>query len=163
MRTDGSLHFAVADAGAPPASELIEAMIAELVTMYGRIDGAGTPSATPRDFAPPGGSFLVGSIAGEPVTGGGLKRLAPGLAEIKRMYVVPAHRGRGVATELLAALENAAVDLGYSTVRLDTGPFQTHARRLYERSGYVTIPDYNANPHADYWGEKHLSVDRTGA
>jgi GNAT superfamily N-acetyltransferase len=143
-------------AGEPPAADLIEAMIAELAAHYGRIDGRGAPTATPGELGPPDGRFLVIWLDGEPVAGGGLKRLGDGLAEIKRMYVAPAARSRGLARRLLAALEDAARDLGYARVRLDTGPAQPHARALYLSAGYEQIPDYNANPHADFWAEKRL-------
>jgi GNAT superfamily N-acetyltransferase len=72
------------------------------------------------------------------------------------MYVAPQARGQGVARVLLTALEDAARELGYAKVRLDTGPEQPHARRLYESAGYVEIADYNGNPHAGYWAEKPL-------
>jgi len=75
---------------------------------------------------------------------------------IKRMYVGPDHRGRGLAGLLLGALEDAAVSLGYAVVRLDTGPRQPHAQRLYQRAGYRSIASYNANAAATYWGEKVL-------
>ena len=148
--------FAPCDAGAPPASDLIEAMVAELEAFYGRIDRPGMPSATPDDFRPPGGVCLVGRIGDEPVCVGAVKRLDDGLAEIKRMYVAPAGRSRGVARALLVALEDAARDLGYDRVRLDTGPRQPHARALYLSAGYREIPDYNGNPAAAFWGEKAL-------
>ncbi len=72
------------------------------------------------------------------------------------MYVVPAWRGRGLAGRLLAALEDATCELGYRRVRLDVGASQPLARSLYERRGYRSIPDYNGNPHASFWGEKVL-------
>lgn len=150
------LSFRALPADRPPASELIEAMIAELTAHYGRIDGANAPTATPADFGPPGGVFLVGFRDDEPVCGGGVKRLDDGVAEIKRMYVAPAARSRGVARALLGSLEDAARELGHDRVRLDTGPAQPHARALYESAGYVSISDYNANPHACFWGEKRL-------
>jgi GNAT superfamily N-acetyltransferase len=145
------------DASEPPASDLVEAMILDLVPLYGRIDGAGAPRATPEDFAPPGGVFLVGyDDDGRAVCGGGVKRLSENVAEIKRMYVVPEARGRGVARVLLAALEDAARELGYARIRLDTGPKQPHAEALYRSAGYRDIPDYNGNPHAGFWGEKSI-------
>lgn len=145
------------DAAAPPARDLLEAMIAELVPLYGRIDRPGMPVAGPEQFAPPGGTFLVGfDDGGRPVCGGGVKRLGPEVAEIKRMYVVPEVRGRGVARKLLAALEAAARDLGYQRVRLDTGPKQPEAEAMYRRAGYTPIPDYNGNPFASFFGEKAL-------
>jgi GNAT superfamily N-acetyltransferase len=145
-------------AGEPPASELIEAMIAEMEPLYGRIDVPGMPTATSSDLGPPHGAFLVlTQDDGTPVAGGGIKRLEDRVAEIKRMYVVPEHRGRGVARVLLGALEDAARELGYERVRLDTGPQQPHAQALYESAGYVAIGNFNANPVASFWGEKRLS------
>ena len=88
--------------------------------------------------------------------GGAVKRLADDLCEIKRMYVVPQARSRGHARRLLYALEDAARELGYRRVRLDTGRLQPHARALYESEGYRSIPDYNHNPYASFWGEKEL-------
>ena len=140
----------------PPASELIAAMVAEMAPLYGPIERPGMPTATPAELSPPTGTFLVGWDETGPVCGGGVKRLADGIAEIKRMYVVPAARSRGHARRLLAALEDAARRLGYSTVRLDTGPKQPHASALYASAGYREIGNYNANDAASYWGEKSL-------
>ena len=139
-----------------PARELLAAMVAEMNELYGDIEFPGMPSATPADFAPPAGAFLVGYVDGEPVCSGGIKRLDDEAAEIKRMYVVPAARGRGVARLLLDALEDTAYDRGYRVVRLDTGPRQQHAMALYASAGYTAIGNFNANPIAAYWGEKQL-------
>jgi GNAT superfamily N-acetyltransferase len=145
------------NAAEPPASDLLEAMITELVPLYGRIDRPGMPEAGPGQFAPPGGAFLVGYDGeGRPVCGGGLKRLGDDVVEIKRMYVMPEARGKGLARALLAALENTARNLGYTRARLDTGPMQPHAERLYRDAGYIEIENFNANPEASFWGEKSL-------
>ena len=152
------LRFEPFPADRPPAADLIAAMVAEMTALYGPIDVPSMPSATPADFAPPGGTFLVGFDGdGAPVCAGGVKRLDDDAAEIKRMYVVPAARGRGLARVLLGALEDAAREIGYGTVRLDTGALQPHAQRLYESAGYRSIGNFNANPVAAYWGEKRLS------
>jgi GNAT superfamily N-acetyltransferase len=139
-----------------PATELVEAMVAEVSRFYGRIDVPGAPSATPADFSPPGGAFIVLFDAGIAVAGGGVKRLDDDACEIKRMYVVPEARGRGLARRLLDELEDAARGLGYRIARLDTGPQQPHAQRLYESAGYAAIGNFNANPFASFWGEKAL-------
>jgi GNAT superfamily N-acetyltransferase len=152
MRVD----FQEADPALPPAHDLIRAMVAEMNELYGDIEGQRVPSATPADFAQPAGTFLVGFAEGEPVCAGGIKRLDDEAAEIKRMYVVPAARRRGVARLLLGALEGAARDRGYRLVRLDTGPRQANAVALYASAGYAEIGNYNANPLAAYWGEKRL-------
>jgi GNAT superfamily N-acetyltransferase len=153
------LRFEPVPADVPPARDLVGAMVAEMATVYGPIDVPGMPSATPADFAPPHGTFLVGfDERGAPVCGGGVKRLDDEAAEIKRMYVVPEARRRGLARELLRALEDAARELGYGVVRLDTGPRQPHAQAMYESAGYRPIGNFNSNPVASYWGEKRLAA-----
>jgi GNAT superfamily N-acetyltransferase len=72
------------------------------------------------------------------------------------MYVVPEARGRGVGRELLAALEEAARELGYTVARLDTGPRQPTAERMYRQAGYRPIGNFNDNPVASFFGEKPL-------
>jgi GNAT superfamily N-acetyltransferase len=150
------IEFRAADPALPPASELLAAMVAEMNELYGDIEFPGMPTASPVDFAPPAGGFLVGYADGEPICAGGIKRIAPDAAEIKRMYVAPSARRRGVARALLAALEGAARERGYAILRLDTGPKQRHAMALYASAGYVEIGNFNANPIAAYWGEKRL-------
>ncbi|HEY1590525.1 MAG TPA: GNAT family N-acetyltransferase, partial [Solirubrobacteraceae bacterium] len=63
-----------------------------------------------------------------------------------------------VARKLLRALEARARELGYETARLDTGPKQTNAQGLYEAEGFASIPDFNGNPVAVFWGEKPLET-----
>ncbi|MCW2552378.1 MAG: MarR family transcriptional regulator [Mycobacterium sp.] len=148
------------------AAALVAAMIAEMRELYWDLGGAGSgglnldspdmPKAGPAELGPPAGTFLVGYRDDVAVCGGGLKRLPDGACEIKRMYVVPDARGQGVARELLRALENAARGLGYAIARLDTGPRQPHAQGFYQREGYLPIANFNDNPVATYFGEKHL-------
>jgi GNAT superfamily N-acetyltransferase len=155
------IEFVPCDAGRPPASELIAATLAEYDETFG-YRGEG-PSATPADFSPPGGVYLVGMLDGAPACGGGVKALGEGIAEIKRMYVTPEHRRRGMGSELLAALEDAARDLGHRVVRLDTTLDPPHLRRMYVAAGYREIADYNGNPYAAFWGEKPLDGRRSTA
>jgi len=142
----------------PPASQLVEAMVGEITALYGPPELRNAPSATPGELWAPHGSYLVAFDDGQPVAGGGVKRLGDGLGEVKRMYVVPEARGCGHARRLLYHLEDAARALGYTRVRLDTGPSQPGALVLYASAGYVSIPDYNANGAAVFWGEKRLDV-----
>ena len=82
---------------------------------------------------------------------GALRSLGNGAAEVKRMYVVPAARGRGVAKAVLAALEAAARERGWTTLRLETGPLQPEAIALYRGAGYREIRafgDYAGDPDA---------------
>ena len=151
------VRFAPADPAEPPGSTLLAAVVAELSAMYGDVEVPGMPTAAPEELRPPGGVLLVGWDGEEAVACGAVKRLdGDGLCEIKRMYVAPDARGRGLARVLLGALEDLARDLGYAIARLDTGPSQAAALALYPRAGYVDIPDYNGNPYASYWGEKRL-------
>lgn len=146
-------------AAASPASDLIAGMAADLAPLYGPdvLFSPGAPSAKPEEMWGPTGTFLVGwDDRGVPVCGGGVKQLSDGIGEIKRMFVVADARSRGHARRLLTGLEDAARRLGYQRVRLDTGPKQPHAKSLYESAGYREIPDYNGNPAATYFAEKHL-------
>jgi GNAT superfamily N-acetyltransferase len=155
MRPD--LRIMPVPADAEPARSLLAEMTDELDELYARVPGTlDSIPATPDQMSPPQGCFLVISVAEEAIACGGVKRLDPSTAEIKRMYVRPAHRGGGVGAALLAALEAECSRLGYPRVRLDTGPEQPVAKRIYERAGYREIPDYNGNPYAAFWFEKEL-------
>lgn len=138
----------------PTASGLLGAFADEIGERYpGWNPGIG-PSADPEEFVHPRGRFLVAYGDGRPVGCGGVKRLDEDTGEVKRLYVVPDARGRGVARKLLGGLEEAARELGWRTVRLDTGDGQPDALALFRSAGYEEIPDYNANPYARYWFEK---------
>jgi GNAT superfamily N-acetyltransferase len=139
------------------AVRLVDAMVTEMDQLYGQAPGGGVGSgASPSDFTPPTGAFLVIYAAGKPVAGGGLKRDDDGVAEIKRMYVVPHARRQGLGRQLLEALEDKARELGYARIRLDTGERQPHAQAMYQRAGYHPIQNYNGNSMASFWGEKIL-------
>ncbi|MDG4668942.1 GNAT family N-acetyltransferase [Mycobacterium sp. 236(2023)] len=144
----------------PDAAGMVAAMVAEIDELYADIgldlNAPNMPKAGVTEFSPPGGTFVVGYRDGVAVCGGGVKRLPDGACEIKRMYVVPAARRQGLARALLSALEDAARALGYSVVRLDSGPRQGHAVDLYTSEGYVPIGNFNDNPVATYFGEKTL-------
>jgi len=130
----------------------------EMRELYAGLDlqAPDMPKAGPDELNPPHGVFIVGYENGVATCCGGVKRLADNAGEIKRMYVIPAARGRGVARVLLGALEDEARGLGCAIVRLDTGPKQAGAQHLYESAGYAPIPNFNANPVATYFGEKRL-------
>ena len=158
MSPPADLRFAVATVDAEPGAGLVAAMRAEIAGLYAGLvlDGADMPAAGPAELAAPGGTFLVGALGEAPVCCGGLKRLDERACEIKRMYVAPAARGRGVARALLQALEAAARDLGYAVARLDSGDRQPHALSLYASAGYREIANFNGNPAATYFAEKPL-------
>ncbi|HEX6370970.1 MAG TPA: helix-turn-helix domain-containing GNAT family N-acetyltransferase [Longimicrobium sp.] len=108
------------------------------------------------EMRPPLGAFLVASVDGEPVACGGMKRIAPGIGYLKRMWVHPSVRGLGFGGRMLAALESQARELGFTTLRLETNRALTEAIRLYESTGYVKVAPFNDEPYADHWFEKQL-------
>ena len=73
---------------------------------------------------------------------GAMKTLISGTMEIKRMYVMPSNRGKGIALKILSALEGWAKELSYEVCVLETGKRQPEAIKLYERNGYKRISNY---------------------
>jgi len=138
------------------AQLLLAEFFAEIAELYpGWLPSRG-PSADAADFQRPHGCFLVGYDGERPVACGGLKRLHPRVGELKRLYVRPEARRRGLGRALLEHLELVAGRAGYEALRLDTGPQQPAALRLFAAAGYRPIPDYNGNPYARHWFEKQL-------
>jgi putative acetyltransferase len=86
------------------------------------------------------GTFLVVRENGVAVGCGGVRRISAEAAEVRRMFVVPAARGRGIASLILEALEAWAARAGATKVVLETGVRQEAAMRLYEGLGYVEVP-----------------------
>jgi GNAT superfamily N-acetyltransferase len=147
-----ALEFRRCDAARAPAADLMTAVLAEFDVIAGR-PLTGGPTTPAEDFEPPRGTYLVGFLDTVPACGGGVRTFAAGIAEVKRMYVVPSFRGRGFARALLQALEDMARELGHGLIRLDS---TAATWPIYSGAGYREIPDYNRNPHADFWGEKRL-------
>jgi ribosomal protein S18 acetylase RimI-like enzyme len=152
------IEFRDAEFDSGPGATLLQAMRDEMRELYDGLDmdSDDMPRAGAAELGPPTGALIVGWSGDEPVCVGGLKRLDDRACEIKRMYVAPAGRGRGVARALLGELEARARALGYEIARLDTGPRQQGARGLYESAGYTEVGNFNANPVASFWGEKPL-------
>jgi GNAT superfamily N-acetyltransferase len=113
---------------------------AELVARYGFLDD-GELGLTAAMFDPPAGLFLVARTEGraEPVGGAGLRTVATGTGEVRRVWVDPAWRGRGAARDLMAGIEDAARDLDLSVLRIETGDRQPEAVSLYQGLGWERI------------------------
>ncbi|HXM57265.1 MAG TPA: GNAT family N-acetyltransferase [Candidatus Dormibacteraeota bacterium] len=94
------------------------------------------------------GVFLVARRDGRPISCGALRAIDVRTGEIKRMYVEPAHRSRGIAGRLLAELEDHARRLGLDRLVLETGERQPESIRLYERAGFVRIDRFGAYVHS---------------
>jgi GNAT superfamily N-acetyltransferase len=121
------------------AAALVDALLSDLAGRYGGRDAF---HPDPASLAPPDGVFVVARLDGVPVGCGGFRRFADGVAEIKRMYVAPEARRRGVGLAVLADLEARARALGYESIRLETGTNQPEAMALYQQAGYRAMVPY---------------------
>ncbi|HEX2576710.1 MAG TPA: GNAT family N-acetyltransferase [Aquihabitans sp.] len=110
-------------------------------------------AALPTDAS----TFLVARLDGRLLGCGALKASSGEAVEIKRMWVAPEARGRGVGRVLLEALEARATAAGYRLARLDSNGALSEAIAMYSRNGYVEVPPFNDEPHATHWFEKQLS------
>ncbi|NUT36132.1 MAG: GNAT family N-acetyltransferase [Hamadaea sp.] len=140
-------------------ASLLAAAFAELVARYG---GEG------RSLVQDGARFLVAIVDGRAVGCGAVQPGDPGdpsVGELKRMYVLPAYRGRGVARGLLAALEDLARGQGHRTLRLATGHLQPEAIALYASSGYAETAPYGkyVRQPGTHCFAKRLEEDAGGA
>ncbi|MEU3447884.1 GNAT family N-acetyltransferase [Streptomyces thermolilacinus] len=107
-------------------------------------------------LVPPTGRFLVGRYDGKAAACGGVLMLDAERAELTRVFVRHAFRGTGGAGLLLAALEEAAVELGARRMVLNTRLDLVEARALYTRHGYREIPAYCEGPYMEVWYGKEL-------
>ncbi len=111
----------------------------------------------PGDYAPPAGRLLLASDGDDLVGCVALRPLPNCAGELKRMYVRPTHRGRGVARRLAERLLEESTLAGYRIVRLDTLDRMLAARALYRSLGFVEIPAYNEHSVAGtVWMERRL-------
>ncbi|MFD0316849.1 bifunctional helix-turn-helix transcriptional regulator/GNAT family N-acetyltransferase [Streptomyces flavalbus] len=102
------------------------------------------------------GAFLVAYEEGVPVGCGALRRLTPGVGELRHVWVAPAARRLGLARRILGGLEREAGARGLDVVRLDTHATLTEARVMYRACGYREIPAYSDHVYGAHWFEKRL-------
>ena len=131
------------------AQRLFAAADARVLSLYGDADRCGP---TPETLASQEARFFVVGLGGEVVGCGGFTVLDDGAGELKRFFVEPGFRGRGVGRALLQAVEDAAAAEGVELLRLETGVWSSEAIHLYERAGYV-----RRGPYGPY-GPDPLSV-----
>lgn len=153
----------------PDAIALIEELEAILSPLYAEESRHGY---SVQKLIDQGVHFFVVRCDGAPAACGGVQFFegdveagAPAYGELKRMYVRPDFRGRGLAKRLLTHFDEVAAAHGIDTLRLETGIHQGEAIGLYERSGYVRV-----GPFGEYWDdpssifyEKTLSLATSAA
>ena len=108
------------------------------------------------EYAAPSGAFILAEDAGRYVACIGLRQFSEGIGEIKRLYVAPAARGRGLGRLLVERIIADARGIGYGSLLLDTLPFMKEAQSLYRSMGFRPTPAYRFNPIA---GSAFLRLD----
>jgi GNAT superfamily N-acetyltransferase len=152
-----TIEFRAVDPLTKDAVGALNAYFAELDERFpGGFDPGDALVGEADHYRPPDGVFVVAYSEGEAAGCGGVTTLAPGLGEIKRMWIAPDMRGLGLGRRLLAQLEGRSAKLGHTAVRLDTNSVLTAAISMYRSAGYVEIDRYNENPYARHWFEKQL-------
>jgi len=147
----------------PQVAELVEAVQQEYVVRYG---GRDAMEVDPAEVLPPLGLLLVAEVDGAAVGCGAWRVHAPGTVEVKRMYVAPQARRRGVAETVLARLEATAAAAGHRRVVLNSGDRQPEALALYARAGYTPVAGYGVYadaPGAVFLGKQLAGVVEEGS
>ncbi|OPH58975.1 hypothetical protein BC351_21805 [Paenibacillus ferrarius] len=130
------------DIRASESEQLIRELSEELGRLY---DSDGTAGFQASDVEVPRSAFIVARSEGHPVGCGALRPINETTVEVKRMYTRPDFRRKGVAQAILAEAERLALEYGYTSIKLQTGPKQPEAAALYERVGYYRVPIYSGN------------------
>jgi len=111
----------------------------------------------PGDYAPPDGRLLVAMEEDQLAGCIAMRKLEPGVCEMKRLFLRPAYRGKGLGRVLVEAIIDEALNVGYTHMRLDTLPGRMDkAIELYRSIGFVEIGPYCENP-VD--GAKFMELD----
>ena len=159
-----TITIARAELNADASRALIEALNAELSGVYPE-PGATHFQLDQEEVTGGRGAFLVVYEDGTPVGCGALRLVDSETAELKRMYVAPALRGRGLGRRLVDALEAEARALGVRRLVLETGVRQTAALALYRATGFQPIPlygEYCLSPDTSVCLGKELVVLQEG-
>jgi putative acetyltransferase len=143
--------------GLDAARRLFAEYAASLDIDLGFQDIASELEGLPGEYVPPSGALFLAIEGDEAVGCVALRPFEPPrVAELKRLYVVPAASYRGLGTGLSETAVGAARAAGYERVRLDTLSAMQAAQRLYERLGFHDIAAYRHNPHEARYLELEL-------
>ena len=118
------------------ALALLRDAAVEVHALYPELFASDAP-APANPPTPARGVYLVAYRAGQPIASGALRPLDDRTAEVRRMFVLKTARRGGIARAMLAALEEAALDFGYTRLRLETGDRQANAMALYASEGFA--------------------------
>lgn len=106
-------------------------------------------SHLPGEYSAPDGVILIASVGEKPAGCVALRKLEAGVCEMKRLYVKPEFRGKGIGRALAEKIIAQARESGYKKMRLDTVNSMTEAIALYRSFGFKEIPQYRVNPLPD--------------
>ncbi|MFC8346211.1 GNAT family N-acetyltransferase [Streptomyces sp. NPDC057280] len=150
-----AITVTLVDGAAPDARACLDAYAADLDARFP--EGFDTSDLVgPEEVSGAAGAFFVAYEEGRPVGCGALRRLEPGVGELRHVWVRQDARRLGLARRLLAALEGEATARGLTLLRLDTHATLTEAQTMYRACGYTEIPSYADHVYADHWFEKRL-------
>jgi len=144
------MSIRIADAGWPQDRGVVEALFREYVASlaedisFQHVDQE--LAGLPGKYARPGGLVLIAWDGSEPAGAVAYRMVEPGVAEMKRLYVRPAVRGRDIGRELANELIDDARAQGYRTMLLDTLASMQSARALYRDLGFAPVAAYYENP-----------------
>ena len=161
LRDGRVVRFRAVGYDSPVARALVAEVQQEYVARYGGPDEA---VVDPAEFLPPAGLFLVAEVDGEQGGCGAWRVHAPGVVEVKRVYVAPSARRLGLAGLVMDALESSAALAGHRSVVLNSGDRQPEALALYAARGYRPVPGYGVyadSPDAVFLGKDLTSTDLT--
>jgi DNA-binding MarR family transcriptional regulator/ribosomal protein S18 acetylase RimI-like enzyme len=149
------IRVAPEDPDAPAARACLTAYLAVLYDRVPGIGAAHVPDPEAPAYRPPHGTFLLATCDGLPLACVSLKRIDAETGEVKRLWVDPAARGMGLARRMMAAVEDAGLDLGLTRLRLDTNGNLTEAIALYRKTGWADCPVFSGYP-ATHWFHRAL-------
>ncbi len=107
---------------------------------------AGEMAEFSKMYGLPSGSMIMLEVDGSIVGSVGLRRFSEGVAEMKRMFILPQYQGNGFGNSLIGSFVERARELGYKSIKLDTIPRLDKAFNLYRKFGFQLVEPYRFNP-----------------